>query len=139
MRKAPARRHAAAALALLVSLALVGAELSTLAHDLTTTHAYCPEHGAVMDVELVDAAAIAHDDVAAGLSKGPRVSDDHGHEHCLATLFVRAATSAGSPVRGLLEPPYRVQPLGVASVGHPAAIPLLHLAPKSSPPRADLA
>jgi hypothetical protein len=136
MPEATTRRPVRAVLTLLLSLALVAAELETVAHGLKTTHAFCPEHGEVVDVELGAVAPVASEDVGRRLEAGPTVSHHHDHDHCMAALFVRAATAPVPAALGNLAPPAPLIRRWAASQGHPPAIPLLHLAPKSSPPAA---
>ncbi|HCF58161.1 MAG TPA: hypothetical protein DFS52_09230 [Myxococcales bacterium] len=136
MRVATARKPVRAVLTLVVSLGLVAAQLETAAHSLKTTHAFCPEHGEVVDLELGAAALVASEDQGPRLDAGPRVSHHHDHDHCLAALFVRAATAPAAVDLDGLAPPAPLSRRWEAFQGHPSAIPLLHLAPKSSPPSA---
>ena len=129
------RRFAAAGIALAAAVSLVVAEFATLAHDLTTRHAYCPEHGEIVDIELAEIAAHLHEDeVEPRLAARP--AEGHAeHDHCLAMLFVRVAAPASVSAGSAPVGPQTSRLPAVVSHDAVAPIPLLQVAPKGSPPR----
>jgi hypothetical protein len=133
MRRSPARRLALAAFSLLLGAAILGAELETLEHHLTTQHAVCPEHGLLVHVGKYGEAR--QGPVEKGLRSARRTADDHGHRHCALVVFLRIAAPAEPAAALVAEFAAREGPLLAERPSLPP-IPALVLAPKSSPPAA---
>jgi hypothetical protein len=140
--------------ALATALLAIGGQLAAAMHLHTTEHAICPDHGELVDVAghahrsshahaLAD--ACGHEDAAA---HHPQVEAEdavlrarsvpehaHDHHHCGFLAFMRGAGQALTAAHpsGTLEAAAAVAAFveGAPQVG---GIPLLLLAPKSSPP-----
>ena len=119
--------------ATVAALTLAG-QLSSFVHFVVVRHMVCPEHGELVELE--------HTAPAATQANSPdrnvyRTSGDehpgHGHDHCLMTaqLRQRATLTQGEPVHVAGPELARLAP----APGAPrAAVALLRLAPKHSPP-----
>jgi hypothetical protein len=120
-------------------------QLSSAAHFVLTTHTICPEHGEAIEGHSGSGAEAGHTDsgAVAGRSerttvwaqRGHEVVGAHGHEHCLL-----AGDRRNDAVLARRTP--RIEPLAARAADTSAAdharglgtIPLLLVAPKSSPP-----
>jgi len=134
MRSFLARRHALGALGVLACFCVVGAEWASLVHHVTTRHAVCPEHGHVVDLESAPHQERSKsEDAESGLSEGPTLGSEHAHHHCGVVDFL--PVGALSPRRPVSEQRL-VAALPRLELGRSGGgtIPLLLLAPKSSPP-----
>jgi hypothetical protein len=107
----------------------LAAQALGLLHVLVVRHATCPSHG-----EMVHGAAAAAPRAADDTVQAP-VAAEAADDHCLAVANRRRDLAAFFPVPDLLPAP-EVQPpaLAPAAAGEPRALPLLSLAPKTSPP-----
>ena len=136
-------RQRESAVALLLILSLMGAELLSMAHNATVRHVYCFAHRHMMDAD--EAAAHSHprfifrdsgdsgkEDALPGIASSEQEAL-HRHLHCDKSVFLKsgnipsacellilqaAAVRAAQPYDRLAEP----------------AVSLLFLAPKNSPP-----
>jgi len=126
---------------LIVPLALLAGQLSTLAHTMAVAHDRCPEHG-----ELVHRAA-GPTRVAAGadtvFERAPSTAVlavtsvvGHAHEHCIS--FWGRRELCGAPPRPSVElaPPPATAALPNDAPAHGGRNVLLSFAPKTSPPHA---
>ena len=135
-------RYTAAGLLATALVCLLG-QGASLAHLALVQHASCPEHDA-----LVHAAAPSSDaqlDADRGVhSAGNRISappvgsDGHDEDHCLVVAFRRRELASLETEPMGLAPISQARQLTAAAAGSlpPFPIPLLLLAPKSSPPAA---
>jgi hypothetical protein len=108
-------------------------QLSVFAHLAFVPHVTCLEHGELVDAgaQLAAAEAVERDVVAAQSAQWP----EHAHDHCLLTAMRRTAArlirnSVTIPALAAVEP--GLQPAHEQPLAH--VIPLLDVAPKSSPP-----
>ena len=136
-----ARRVSPSSRALAALLALSGFALPVLGalHAASSRHVACAEHGEFVEGDAQASVAL-HDhriDTAQFERGDSPTVPAHGHEHCAVLAQARQGALPAAVQRtaardlvllGLREAAERV----VA----PSAIPLLHLAPKSSPPAA---
>lgn len=128
MRLTTTRRLPAIALA---ALALFG-QLASFAHLVAVDHVRC-EHGELVDVGRHSSATASHHD--SGEAFHAAASEAREHEHCLlspmrrdrAAIAQRAAHSIAFASDGR-------SPLATTGTDAGAPIPLILLAPKSSPP-----
>ncbi len=124
----------------LAALLAVGGLLAPVAgalHAASSRHAPCLEHGEMLEADGPAHAPRDHARHSGAQFEAAGQSQAHGHEHCalLSLAHSRALPSCEAP-RGL--------PLASLSESLPAApgaaprasLPLLHLAPKGSPPPA---
>ena len=119
-----------------LALVLVAGQGATLAHLAIVRHAYCAEHGELVDVGAESSAPTpaspedATDHVLPGPASG---SDGHEHEHCAVVGHRREAVLADrvGPAVTLHAP---VEPAPPADVVVVAVGPVFRLAPKQSPP-----
>jgi hypothetical protein len=130
----PARR-----LTVALALLCLASQLSGLAHLAFVPHLACAEHG-----ELVEAGPGLLPGPAPGVAESVDAASPiaapvagHGHAHCLLSALRRTpATLSAAPA--LERPAPGVE--GPASLGRPerlpGALPVLAVAPKSSPPAA---
>ena len=111
--------------ALAAATVLVTAQLGSVAHD-ESEHTVCPEHG-----ETIHAEAVAAHEERPAWTAHRGAETDHA-EHCgiLTTLHAHASDFAPSQAASPLGEALRSVPTPVLATG----IPLLHLAPKASPP-----
>ena len=123
-------------LALLIAASMLGAEFLALAHQVTAHHAYCLAHGHMVDAEVVAAEAGTSAEAApieGAALRAQALLAGHAHGHCDKTVFLQVGELAAAAPTALV---------GVAQVEHSAtapaapraAIALLFLAPKHSPP-----
>ncbi len=137
-------------LGMIVPLALLAGQLSTIVHSMLVEHERCREHGEMVHRALArgddDAALPAtkasllagtdrRGDLGTHLAPDAEAADRHRHEHCLSLTGRRdglrapeppVATTFAPPALTLSAPTTRAV---LASAG------LLRMAPKTSPPR----
>ncbi len=142
-RRAATLRAAKPALHLfLIALGLLFAQVPSLLHLLLVPHATC-EHGDLVErlVERVApvTAPVAQVTQAERRSEGPQIAASHGdgagHEHCTALAVRHCIPEVGVSVAAasLLS----IEPAAACGErGETRPVPLLSLAPKSSPPAA---
>jgi hypothetical protein len=126
------RRHLGA----LAALAVLGAAPALeIVHLCVVEHSTCP-----MDGELVDTARVVTHLVATaapGLREGPAQSSNESHSHHHCTAETRRSSAAGRAAlaqhRQTVEDSAASPPLD-ALLRPDASTPLLHVAPKASPP-----
>jgi hypothetical protein len=108
----------------------LAAQAVGLLHVLVVRHATCPSHG-----ELVHGAAVATPRAADDTVQAPPAAGEDVDDHCLALANRRRDLAALTPVLEQLPAP-EVHPraLPPAPAAALAALPLLRLAPKTSPP-----
>jgi hypothetical protein len=122
-------------------------QATAFAHLALVRHATCPEHGRRPGARPRDArAAVAQaPEALTGSLPGRRVSapppgqgDDHDEDHCLMAAFRRGSLAAPDREAGqaLPAPADPVLLPAQARTSRPGPVPLLLLAPKSSPPPA---
>jgi hypothetical protein len=133
MQRATAQRIASGFLALLLSATVVGGQIAQLAHDLTSRHVLCLEHGELMHLDSGAPAEGHHADRQA--SYRPHAVPDLHHDHCNRSLFIRTALTAPVPHLGSGELLVAGDLKVPRSLAGGAAISLLLLAPKHSPPQ----
>ena len=120
-----------------LATALVLLQVAGFAHFILVAHEICPEHGELVHARRGGAgshvlAPVSLDhDVLAGSEARASVG---GHEHC--SVFLHQRTRAlGGPIFGRVEPQVcSAVPAAPPAADVPAAVPVLLLAPKSSPP-----
>ena len=123
------------ALALALALLALSGQLAAFAHLVAVEHVAC-EHGELIDVGVRARTPTAGARREAALWAASLV-DRHGHEHCLLGPMRRApgdVRPCASCAGALAQPNHRR--LGRDAGGVHPPIPLLLLAPKSSPPTA---
>jgi hypothetical protein len=121
-------------------------QATAFAHLALVRHATCPEHDDALVHAPRDAGAVAQArEELRGSLLGRRVSapppgqgDDHDEDHCLMAAFRRGSLAAPDREAGqaLPAPADPVALPAQARTSHPGPVPLLLLAPKSSPPPA---
>jgi hypothetical protein len=130
-------------LGVLVPLALLAGQASSIVHSMVVEHQRCREHGELIHRVLIPGASAA---VAAQPSRdenrNPRllaagVAEGHGHDHCLSASDRRDGLRPPErPVASMVATPSG--PLALAGVPAPLASGALILfAPKTSPPPID--
>ncbi|MEO7734380.1 MAG: hypothetical protein ABIY55_25715 [Kofleriaceae bacterium] len=82
--------------AALLAVVFVLSSLAGLAHEATTRHVQCAEHGEQIHSDAVVAGAPAAGDAAPAVRTQPATAI-HGHEHCLMASATRASRIAPSP------------------------------------------
>lgn len=124
------RRVIPAALAVVL---LVGGQLAALAHNATTRHVECSEHGEVLEAAtLVDLLHACDQDHLVGV-EGQQGSD---HDDCtLARALHQSATSPAPALTPVLAPVLAPADAAV-SVERASSSELYLIAPKTSPPYA---
>ena len=117
--------------------ALVLLQVAGLAHFLLVAHQVCPEHGELIHAHGGEASSHAPMPGATGhdvLVGSEAAASAGGHEHCSVFLHQRSRALVG-PRQGPAEPQVcAALPSAPPAVDIPAAVPVLFLAPKSSPP-----
>ena len=109
------------------------AQLVGFAHLAAVRHVRCAEHGELIELHGDDVATLAR---TTGDALGA-AGEGHGHDHCLLGPVRRdgaalAVPEAARVARAEVDVARARPPVDVARL----PIPLLRLAPKSSPPRA---
>lgn len=129
-------RLASAALALLC----VAAPLLGSLHEATESHARCLEHGELLDLAATQTAP-PHQPAFTGetpvADEDPAAPHETSHQHCLVVASAAQRALFREPQR-LAEASAEVdlaQPIAL-SLAPTQSLELLHVAPKSSPPRA---
>lgn len=117
--------------ALLCALTLA-AQLASMAHGTTVTHVTCAEHGESMEV-VASADADRHAHTGACVRA---IAGDSHHEHCVIASFRRERSTAAVATVRASAPILRGEASSSDRFAHAPAspIPLILLAPKSSPP-----
>jgi len=132
-RTAPAARARLRWLALSLALLCGGGPLASVVHLLLVRHVTCVEHG-----ELIDADGKAPARRAAsepGLEVADGGAPAHDHDHCVVLAHPPSSDTAPSVEVAAADAPVATSLAAPAhALGHPHPVPLLHLAPKSSPP-----
>lgn len=119
------RYAAAAAVALLV----VG-QLAAFAHEAASRHVTCAEHG-----EQLEAVELAGHDDGCGQSHFIAVDGENGgHQDCDIARLLRTSTRASATVHVQLAAISVATIHTFASIEQPAALDLILIAPKTSPP-----
>jgi hypothetical protein len=121
----------ARALAALGAYVCLVAHAAAVLHAVAVRHATCPSHGELVHGS-VTGARTAEGDTARAAETGEDMD-----EHCLALATRRRelASLAPAPVQ-LLAPDALPLAILPATATSPTTLPLLHLAPKTSPPAA---
>jgi hypothetical protein len=121
--------------AAVASLTLTG-QLSTFVHFVAVHHVVCPEHGELVELEHGSQAAATEADRSDGTAVRASGQDHHGHghDHCTMAAELRQRTTPTQlrAVTDIAPEPVRLAPPAVTP--RPAALALLRVAPKSSPP-----
>jgi hypothetical protein len=124
-------------LALLMALFSVGGQLAGAVHLLLVPHVVCPEHGELIhldgDGESEHPAPL--DLAASAYRRGSETTAADAHDHCMVSAIRGAEPTLREPC-GTLVAACISAPLasGVPAPALHQAVPLLLLAPKSSPP-----
>lgn len=109
----------------------LAAQLSSFSHQLLVKHITCAEHGELIHAGETDAAPVAD---ANSVTSTAQVAG-HGHEHCDVFLARREQLAVVPPAVVVLAAAPLALPLPVFTrTVHSVSVPLLRLAPKSSPP-----
>jgi hypothetical protein len=120
------------ALAALIGLVFVLANLAGFVHEATAMHVRCAEHGEMVHGEtgrMIDAAAHAT------LAADPGASENRGHDHCgLASLIRQSRCAPNAPV--LVPAPVTITAHATAPdrVATVRDVSVYRIAPKTSPP-----
>lgn len=121
----------------LAAVACLLGQTSSLAHLILVRHATCAEHDALVHAPEVTTAA----EPSASLGRvqvtasGLPTDRQHEDDHCLAVTLGRKDQLLGAADQGVVMAAVVTGPLPVfAAHTVPAPLPLLLLAPKSSPP-----
>lgn len=135
----PCQKSLLCACALVLAASMIGAEFLALAHQVTAHHVYCAAHGHMIDASEAAAEAMAGREVRIpgqpSLSSGAQ-QREHAHVHCDKFVFLQSGElPMAAPARFAERLLAEVRPLP-PEVMRPAAIDLLRLAPKNSPPLA---
>ncbi len=120
-------------LCLVTCVSFAASIFAAQAHRAVVVHGYCSDHGAVIHLSWNAAHLPRKTARKPGLSGHQHVTGVHG---CLAQSFL---LSSWAPARFHLVEPVAQEASFVGSTSHdvePSLIPLLHQAPKHSPPRA---
>lgn len=120
-------------LGVIVPLALLAGQISTVAHSMAVEHQRCPEHGELMHRVAAGAAPLLSDAGPARLA-APASSAGHGHEHCLSLAGRREVIGAPARAATALTPPPAAAGLPDRAPGPVARAARLAFAPKTSPP-----
>ena len=131
MQRRPRRLRVATAVALASLLVLCN--VLAQRHEALAAHRRCVEHG-----ELIDADGKAPARRAAsepGLEVADGGAPAHDHDHCVVLAHPPSSDTAPSVEVAAADAPVATSLAAPAhALGHPHPVPLLHLAPKSSPP-----
>lgn len=131
IRAAAGRVHAA-----LIAIVFVLSSLAGLAHEATTRHVQCAEHGEQIhsDAVAVVAGPPAAGDLAPAIQGQPATAI-HGHEHCLIASATRASRIApSSPSIGTALVARTAPAAVVAHAEDIRGVRVYLTAPKTSPP-----
>jgi hypothetical protein len=124
-----------AGLAVALGLACLAGQLATVAHELTSLHVTCAEHGEVMDAPVEQAHEAERFSPSPAIHRGADPVHDKGHEHCVLAVHARHHAATPSPQAHAVLAAASAARAPVASVtAPPAAIARYRLAPKTSPP-----
>jgi hypothetical protein len=129
--RAAGRVHAA-----LLAIAFVLSSLAGLAHEATTRHVQCAEHGEQIhsDALAVVASSLETRDAAPAVQRQPATAI-HGHEHCLMASATRTSRIApSSPSIGATLVASAASPAIVSHADVVRDVRLYRTAPKTSPP-----
>jgi hypothetical protein len=134
------------ALAAATAVACLAAQALGFAHLALVSHTTCPEHNTLVHGQPAAAATRAPRKAAAAPAPALRVApaaDDAGdaHEHCLVASLRRRESAPLSAAAARVPAPAAAPPCDdrAQKARPPHSVPLLHLAPKGSPPAAALA
>jgi len=110
--------------------------LLSLAHEATTRHVQCAEHGEQIHSDALPAwAPASHDDAALAALRTQPAAAIHGHEHCVMASATRDSRLAPCPPSAT---PATVASAQVAALAPRDAsgrtAPVYRTAPKTSPP-----
>lgn len=135
MRGPDLRRRARGLRRLGLALALVcfGGQLSSVVHMITVRHSTCTEHGELIDSDGATPARRASADTAFEVADA---SARHSHDHCPVSAATPRGNLGVAPVAAASTPAAPRPSAGPArrAIPLPRPVPLLLLAPKSSPP-----
>jgi hypothetical protein len=123
------------AASVLATVALVG-QVTSFAHLVLVRHVRCAEHGELVELGKVNAAAPAATSRQRSSTIAADGSDDgHGHDHCLIAPMRRDRAALGTPASFDSVHVDAYGTIGVAVASEiPPPIALIILAPKNSPP-----
>ncbi len=126
---------------LIVPLALLAGQLSTLAHSMAVAHDRCPEHGELVHRVAGAAPVAANVDAASARAASPAILAvtsivGHGHEHCISFWGRREVVGAPPRPTAELAPPPAISTPSIDAPAHGERSVLLSFAPKTSPPPA---
>lgn len=107
-------------------------------HAAAIPHVTCAEHGESVHLDAQGAASSPPrgDASAPTLAEAPEEATAHAHEHCNLQGHRTATTSPPALTDVVAE---SLAPASPATAAPPAAVALLFLAPKTSPPRTPVA
>lgn len=123
------------AVAALVALLLVGAQLTSIGHHVLVAHYLCAEHGTLHHGDAPEARSVER---AAGQAAAPADDGNHGiHDDCVFPARTPAELAfLGDDQLSAVAPSPELWLAAPVCTGQHTSIPLLALAPKLSPPRA---
>ena len=126
--------------ALATAMVFLVGQMAGFAHLVAVQHARCPDHGELIDVAGPPAAQLIKSGIggkptSAGLTARDRGERGHKHEHCTVALKRRERSARAEPTHFAATAPSLVALHDHAAyeLAH-LALPLLRLAPKTSPP-----
>lgn len=125
----------------LAALCLV-AQLSGLAHLAFVPHVTCAEHGELLEASTSASAWSIHPSSPGesfevrSAEPGPEAAVGHSHNHCAVTSMRRTPGCPLGPASTEVSAPVEPQRRVGREPRVPTVLPLLAVAPKSSPPRA---
>jgi len=128
-------------LGVIVPLALLAGQVSTVVHSMVVEHERCLEHGELVHRTLArgvdDLEATAglarKDGRRAGLDPAP-ATDGHGHEHCLSFVNRRDVLRTAQPPAATAFAPPSIATSSPMAPATLACDEIFLLAPKTSPP-----
>jgi len=125
----------------ILPLALLAGQVSTIVHSMVVEHQRCREHGELVHRVLAPGESAASDVPATGVeTHRPRLGaatagEGHGHDHCLSITNRRdGLRPPGRPALAIAPAPAPPMAPAVAPA-HCVRGALILLAPKTSPPR----
>ena len=120
------------AVAALLGIAFVLANLIGFVHEATTLHVRCAEHGELIHGET---SAASSGDSRATVAGDGQAGESRGHEHCDLASAIRESRCAPQAPALVLAPVteavHAAAPAAVATVQHAS---IYRIAPKTSPP-----
>jgi hypothetical protein len=123
-------------LTLSVAIGLIAAQVSSILHLTLVEHERCSEHGEIVEARRPhrDRTRVVTPSAPRGPSVAGALAAGHQHDCCLALLDRRTSPSSAVVSSVALVVDTAPPSMPAARVAPARGPPLLHLAPKSSPP-----